>query len=52
VLSKTVLKSLIDNVVDGIVTIDHRGLIQSFNPAAECLFGYAEVYWVGNDTNT
>ncbi len=34
------LKAIIDNVVDGIITISERGLISSFNPAAENIFGY------------
>ena len=40
------LKAIIDNVVDGIITINERGLISSFNPAAETIFGYkiGEIY--------
>ena len=34
------MRSVVDHVVDGIVTIDDRGGIESFNPAAEKLFGY------------
>ncbi len=34
------LRSILESAVDGIVVIDARGLIESFNPAAERLFGY------------
>lgn len=34
------LRTILDTVVDGIVVIDERGLIELFNPAAEKLFGY------------
>lgn len=33
-------KSIIDNVIDGIITINEKGIISSFNPAAVRIFGY------------
>ncbi|WP_255349533.1 ABC transporter substrate-binding protein [Thioalkalivibrio sp. ALE17] len=33
-------QTIIDNIVDGIITIDRDGLIQSFNPGASRIFGY------------
>ena len=35
------LRTLLDNVIDAIITIDEQGLIETFNAAAEDIFGYA-----------
>ena len=35
------MRSVVNHVIDGIITIDDQGLIESFNPAAEKVFGYA-----------
>jgi two-component system, LuxR family, sensor kinase FixL len=33
-------RAVLETTVDGIITIDRGGIIQSFNPAAERIFGY------------
>lgn len=43
------LRSVVDHVLDGIITIDHRGTITTFNPAAERIFGYKTAEVVGQN---
>jgi two-component system, LuxR family, sensor kinase FixL len=47
--SESRLRSILDTVPDAIIVIDERGLIQSFSPAAERLFGHAETEAVGRN---
>ncbi|MFT6896650.1 MAG: two-component system sensor histidine kinase/response regulator [Paraglaciecola sp.] len=43
------LSAVIDNIVDGIIRIDERGIIETFNPAAQKIFGYSEKEIIGQN---
>jgi len=45
------LKAIIENAIDGIITIDDRGKVETINPAACNLFGYTPVEVIGNNIN-
>jgi two-component system sensor kinase FixL len=45
----TLLNAIIESAIDGIITIDNRGLIESLNPAALKLFGYEAVEVIGRN---
>ncbi len=49
--SETRIRTLVDNVVDGIITINEHGIIDSFNPAAEQIFGYHADEVIGKNVN-
>jgi two-component system CheB/CheR fusion protein len=43
------LQAILNTAVDAIITIDQRGVIQSVNPAAERMFGYAAAEMLGQN---
>ena len=43
------LRSIVENVVDGIITIDESGIIQTANAAAERIFGYNNTELIGRN---
>lgn len=47
--SEEMLRSVVDHVIDGIITIDAKGTVESFNPAAEKLFGYRASEVIGQN---
>ena len=47
--SEARMHALLEAVVDGIISIDERGVLQTINPAAERLFGYAAQEVIGQN---
>jgi len=47
--SETRIRSVLDNATNGIITIDERGKIETFNHAAEDMFGYTAEETIGRN---
>ena len=45
------LNAVVSNAAEGIITIDGRGVIETFNPAAEKIFGYQAAEMVGENVS-
>jgi PAS domain S-box-containing protein len=49
--SQATMATILDTVVDGILSIDDRGVIQTFNRAAELIFGYQAEEVIGRNVD-
>lgn len=49
--SEAFARSVINNALDGIITVDMKGIIMSFNPSAERIFGYYALEAIGKEIN-
>ena len=47
--SEAYLRAVIDTVIAGIITIDEGRIVQTFNPAAERMFGYSASEVIGRN---
>ncbi|TKC62123.1 PAS domain S-box protein [Pedobacter hiemivivus] len=47
--NSVLLKAIIDNAIDGLITIDDQGVIESINPSACKLFNYTEQEVLGKN---
>jgi len=43
------MRTIVDHAVDGIITIDPHGIIHSFNPASETIFGFSADEIIGQN---
>jgi PAS domain S-box-containing protein len=49
--SESYLKAVLNNVLDGIISINEKRIVETFNPAAERIFGYTAAEVIGRNIN-
>ncbi|HEU0186763.1 MAG TPA: ATP-binding protein, partial [Gallionellaceae bacterium] len=49
--SATRIQTILDTVMDGIITINDRGIVETVNPAVERIFGYAPAEIIGQNVS-
>ena len=49
--SESLLAGIVNNIVDGVITIDEGGNVKTLNPAAERLFGYTAEEVIGHNVS-
>ena len=47
--SENRLSAILKNIIDGIITINESGIVESFNTSAEKIFGYVAAEVIGNN---
>jgi PAS domain S-box-containing protein len=50
--SQTELRAVVDHAIDGLIMTDARGVVRSFNPACERIFGYHADEIIGKGVET
>lgn len=45
------MQAIVDNMLDGVISIDHQGLVLTFNQAAEHIFGYSSHEVIGQNVS-
>lgn len=49
ILNEEKVRSIIDNVIDGVISINEKGIVETFNPAASKIFGYSPEEIIGQE---
>ena len=44
-------RAIVETIVDGVITIDQHGLIDTVNPATEKIFGYSSEEMIGQNVS-